>query len=109
MGAVFANAGYEAARVGGDSPEMDAQALRAKSVVLAVAAPHTKSGQYNTRVKIVADTAGNRGVRHLCVISTDPNALSIEYGHWWVTPEGEVVKWVEGIRIFNRAYDILKE
>lgn len=108
MGQVYKNAGIEAARIAGLSPEMDAQAAKAKAVVLGVLASHNKTGSYARRVA-VRNVAGQRGVRDRVVEARDPQAMAIEYGHWWVTPEGRRIKWVRGIRVFNRAYDILKK
>lgn len=106
MGQVYPNAGYAAARIAGEDPAFDALAARVKLTILAVAAPHTKTGHYDSSVRIRSEK--QKGVRHRVVEVTDPEALKIEYGHWWITPLGVKVKWVKGIRIVNRAYDLLK-
>lgn len=94
--------------MGGNSPEMDVAAARVLATVLGVAAPHTKTGAYNSRLR-VKKVAGRNGVSDRAVTTTDPQALAIEYGHWWITPEGKKVRWIKGIRIFNRAYSLMRE
>lgn len=106
VGSVSARAHIEAAIVASGEPEMDAAAMKAKSVVLSVAASHTKTGQYNSHIRI-RTVRGKAGVKDRVVESTDPNAMQIEFGHMWVTPEGKRIKYVKGIRIFNRAFTIL--
>lgn len=107
MGYVQPTAYIHAARVGGDSAEMDATAVRVLGIVTAVAAPHSKTGDYVRALGIRAVYGPSR-IRDLLVESTDRNALSIEYGHPWITPEGDYVRDIPGIRIFGRAFDIAK-
>lgn len=107
MGTVYATAGPEAAKIAGRSPEMDAAAAKTKAVVLALAAGHTKTGNYARNVRS-ANVRGKNGVRDRLVETTDPAAVSIEFGHWWVTPEGKRIKWIKGLFIFVRARGIVK-
>lgn len=107
MGQVYKNAGIEAAKIGGLDPAMDALAGRTKATILGVSAPHTKTGRWNSSVK-TENVRGRSGVRDRLVSVTDPNAMQIEYGHWWVTPEGRRIKWVKGLRLVSKAFTILK-
>lgn len=100
---VYKNAHVAAATAAGDHPEMDAAANRVKAAILATAARHRKSGDLNR--SLIITTVG-RGKDRL-ISSTDPNILSIEYGHWRNNADGQR-EWVEGIRVFNRAYTALK-
>ncbi len=107
MGQVYRNAGIEAARIAGNSPQMDATAQRTRGAILGVLASHNKTGHYASGVH-TSNVRGRNGVRDRLVEVTDPNALSIEYGHWWITPLGIKVKWIKGLRIVNRAFDLMK-
>lgn len=106
MGQVYKSAGYDAAKIGGTDPAFDVLGLKTKATILGVAAPHTKTGRYNSSVRI--RKFRHRGVPQQMVEVTDPNAMQIEYGHWWVTPEGRRIKWIKGLRLVNNAFNILK-
>lgn len=108
MGQVFSNAGIEAAKQAGRDPEMDTAARRVESTIRGVAAPHRKTGRFDSSLKI-SNVQGRRGVRDRLVSSDDPDAMSIEFGHELVTQSGvRTGRWIPGLRIFNRAFDILK-
>lgn len=104
MGVVYPNASIEAARIGGQSPQMDAAAARTKSAVLAQLASHNKTHAYAARVS-VKNVPGKRRVRDRVVSTSDPQALHIEYGHWFVDKYTlEKIKWVNGLFIFRNAF-----
>lgn len=106
MASVAKFAHIEAARVASHHPAMDIGAAKVKSVLLGVIASHTKSGDLARSIRVI-DRPTKSGVVDRLVESTDPNILSIEYGHWWYNPRGEL-EWVEGIRVFWKAFGILK-
>ena len=105
MGTVNPRAHVYAAQIGANSAEMAAQGQRVKAAILIQAARHNKTGDYMSAVRVRRSPGPT--VRDTIVETTDPNALSIEYGHWWVI-DGVRIKWVQGIRIFNKAFNILK-
>lgn len=113
MAEVYPQAAILAAREAQDRVEIEAAAHRVLLVWRAVAAYHTVTGQYARSLHLVRDRYG-RGIRDWVVYTDDPNAMQIEYGHWLkvdsdhdgtATPTG---KYVPGLRIGNRAFDILK-
>lgn len=84
------------------------KAAHVKAVVLATIAPHNKAGDLSRSIQIRVRIVGG-GVRDLVVESTDPQWPWIEYGHWTVPNEDGEKKWVPGIKVFNRAFNILKK
>lgn len=106
MAQVYRNAGPEAAIIAGRDPEMDVIALKGKASILSVIAGHTKTGDYARSVRIVT-AKGSGKVLDRVVMVTDPNAISIEYGHMWVTPEGKRIKRIKPLMIVHRAFSRL--
>lgn len=107
MASVTAFAHITAAREASHYPEMAAGALKVKAALLGTIAGHTKSGNLAASIHI-RDRVTKAGIVDKLVESTDPNILSIEYGHWWLNPITGKEQWVEGIRVFWKAYNILK-
>jgi hypothetical protein len=77
---VYGNAGIEAAKIGGDSPEMDAAANRLAELARTAAMEHNDSGRFAGSIE-VANVPGLRGVRDRLTYATDPLAAFKEFGH----------------------------
>jgi len=108
MGSVARNAHISAAIAGSKKSKMDAVAQQTKATVLALLAPHNKTGEFSRSIRL-RSVYGKSGVRDILVESTHPEARNIEFGHMWVTPEGKVIKRVAGIFVFSRAFQIMRK
>jgi len=97
-----------AAREGGERVEMDTVAKNTKFKILALMGPHNKSGEFSRSIRI-RSVMGPARVRDRVVESTHPEAVNIEFGHMWVTPEGKVIKRVAGIHVFSRAFQMMRK
>lgn len=80
MAQVFKTAPVKAAKIAGLDPEMDAAAARFEAVLQAEIAKFSKTGDFARSIK-TRSISGKKGVRDRLVYSTDPGALSIEFGH----------------------------
>jgi hypothetical protein len=80
VASVNRNAGIEAAKIAGNSSEMDAVAARLVVLVKAEASKHNDSGAFSNSVAAVR-ARGKRGVTDRLVIATDPLAAVKEFGH----------------------------
>lgn len=115
MGDVYPNAAAEATRICEQSIELEAAAHRVLLVWRAVAATHSKTGNYERSLKITRQVyRGPQGRgRDYVVYTTDPEALPIEYGHVLYSDSNHdgtaenTGKYVPGLRIANRAFDIV--
>lgn len=94
------NAGPEAARIAGGSVQMDAAAGKVRRAVIAAAAGHRDSGAYirSLSIQTVPSVEPSRVgfVDDRIVVSTDPGALAIEYGHMQRFKGARRVRWVPG-------------
>lgn len=104
MAQVFSHAGITAARVAGESPEMDRVAGEIVALSEALAAPHVKTGQYMA-LFAVERVRGRGGVTDREAYNDDPEALFIEVGHQARPSRTRLgpARWVSGLRIMTRA------
>jgi hypothetical protein len=115
MGDVYPLATQSAISLAQDSLVLEAAAARVALVWRATAAPHTGTGNYLRSIKTTREVyRGPLGrARDWVVYTDDPEALAIEYGHKLFSDEDhdgtatDTGKYVPGLRIGNRAYDIL--
>ncbi len=84
MAKVYANAG-EAAKIAGNSSEMDRVANSLKIRAKAAAVQHRDSGKFGDSI-VTRTVRGPRGVLDRLVVATDPLAAVKELGH--TTPSG---------------------
>jgi hypothetical protein len=92
---VYRNAGIEAARIAGNSAEMDRVASK-------LAALASAQGVEPVRVRNVA---GRRGVRDRVVESLDPLEVPKEFGHVIRNEAGgPVLGYVQGLHRMQRAW-----
>ena len=91
-----------AAGVAGLDPEMDAAAERVKDAIVAEAARHSDTGDFAESFEV--RRSRYHGVMDRVVVSTDPAALSIEYGHFTRRSKGRRLRrYVPGLMIVNEA------
>lgn len=100
MAFVRKNASTIAAQIASEHPVFDAEAQKVATAVRAEAAKHNRTGRFLGSIK-VETVKGPSGVTDRLVYSDDPNALSIEYGHFTA---GDSPKWVPGIFAFTKAH-----
>lgn len=106
MAFVNKRAPIEAAIIAGKTSDMDAVANRAMRNVKAVAAAHRLTGDFinSISVKAVPGLYGTgQEVTDRLVVSTDPGAVPIEYGHMYHHKGSRRVTWVPGIHAFSRG------
>lgn len=96
MAKVYKEAGIVAARIASESDEMDKGARKVRAKVERLADQHIDTGAFKDSLES-GPVQGPNGVTDRAVWTTDPNALSIEFGHMH---EG---KFIPGLFIFNRA------
>jgi hypothetical protein len=100
----YNGAGNQAARIAGQSAEMDvvAEALARRAREIAIA--HSVTGNFFNSID-TAEIRGKRGVTDRIVYTDDPAAVSIEFGHQ--TRLGKGIhgprSYVEGLHIFGRV------
>ena len=91
----------------GKSRELDRAADAVKARVIAEASRHKLTGAYIASIKI-ANVPGRQGsgtrVTDRLIYSDDPNAMSIEYGHFQGKRNTPNRKRMPGQHIFERAY-----
>lgn len=92
----------EAARIAGRSPIMDKVAADVLASIKAVAERHRASGDYVQSLKIVRGK-GKFGVEDRGIIADDPNAVSIEYGHFAGKKGTEGRSYVQGQFILTQG------
>lgn len=90
--------GTRAAKIAAESPEFEDGAQSIARDVRAEAGKHRVTGDFQSSV-VVKPVKGSRGVTDRLVTSTDPAALSIEYGHLVKSKRG--VKYVRGKHVFG--------
>lgn len=99
MAFVSRDAQFEAAIIAGRSHQMDEAANRGLMAVRAAAAPHAKTHDYIRSLSVVA-VPGERGrgrqVTDRLIVSTDPGAAAIEWGHLVRVAGARRVQWVPG-------------
>ena len=95
--AVFKNAGNEAAKVAGQSHEMDATAGKIAARARSKAAGH---GSMPSRIG-TEPTRGKRGVMDRLVTMDHPEAAFVEFGHI----DKRTGKWVKGQRIMRDTFE----
>lgn len=109
---VIPNAGPIAAQIAGRSVEMDVVAGRTLRAVRTVAAGHRLTGDYmnSLSVQTVKSRLPSRVgyVDDRLVVTTDPAALSIEYGHFVRFKNARRVRWVPGQHIMGRAIGMVR-
>ncbi len=102
MAQVYRAAAIDAAKIAGESATMDAVAGTLMTICQGLAARHSKTGRVAGSFE-VGRTPGKRGVTDRLVVNTDPNAVSIEFGHL-TRPGAEANRTpVAGLRIMTRA------
>lgn len=95
------------AGIAGLDPEMDLAAAKVLARIEAVASRHDKSGDFASSFRV--SRVKYHGVTDRMVESTDPAALSIEYGHMTrSSKKRRLRKWVPGLKIVNEAVDSLR-
>ena len=77
---VYKYAGLEAAKIAGQSPEMDRVANELARLVRSEAAKHRRSGDFSDNI-LVRKVRGRRGVMDREVVADDPLAAVKEFGH----------------------------
>jgi len=96
--------GVEVAKIVGLSREMDVVADKVLDAAQMLAARHRQTGSYMESMKI-EKVKGKRGVVDRLIVATDPQSISIEYGH--VAEVGEDFigppRWVPGQHIMGGA------
>jgi hypothetical protein len=98
MAEVYRSAAIEAARMAGQDPEMDAAAARIVGRIQAAAAGHNRTGDFASSLEVIA-VPGKRGVTDRLIVSSDPNAVSIEFGH--LARDGTT--FVDGLHLMARG------
>lgn len=88
-----------AARIASVDAVFDAAADEVAAQVRANAAGSKRTGRFLASIK-VERVSGPSGVTDRLVYSDDPNAMSIEYGHF---TDGEKPSWVPGKFAFRKA------
>lgn len=108
MADVFANAGIEAARIVGESPEMDrvANAIATRGRARALARGDLA---FATSIRVVR-VRGRRGVTDRVIEATDPLAAPKELGHVIRNEaDGPVLGFVPGLRYLGGAVRAMPE
>lgn len=73
-------------------------AERQKAKIMAKAAGHVETGWLISHIDV------RRHARGYAIVFTDPNIISINYGHWLrETRRGPKIRWVEGIHIIEEG------
>jgi hypothetical protein len=99
---VYRIAGIEAARIAGDSAEMDAVADRLVLLAKSAAAEHNDSGTFSRSIR-KRNVRGKRGVRDRVVEATDPLAAIKEFGHV-IRRDGDDIGYVPGQHSMQKAW-----
>ena len=106
------NAGPEAARIAGNSAEMDVIGGRVLRAARIVAAAHRDSGNYVNGLemhRVPSQEPSRVGfVDDRVVTSTDPATLSIEHGHLQRVAGARRVRWIPGQHILGRAMGMVR-
>jgi hypothetical protein len=107
---VYADVGIDAARIGGEDPEMDRVANKLAALVKAEARGHRASGRVFAASVIVQRVRGRRGVTERAVVATDPLAAAKEFGHVIRNQaDGPELGYVRGMFTMARAIAKLTE
>lgn len=105
MAQVYKSAGLITAKMAGNnSTALDVVAAQVRAAALSLAAQHRETGNFANSITAPQVVRGRNGVKDRMVSATDPNALSIEYGH--MTRRGQLVgplRFVPGLHIMARA------
>lgn len=111
MARVYERAAYEAALIAGNMPEMDEGAEKVLAAVRELAADHHDDGDYEESLHVTREPAvkpsryGGKRVTDRLVWTDDPNAISIERGHFQGKMGTPNRRFVPGLFIFMRAAD----
>ncbi|MFG2620735.1 DUF5403 family protein [Streptomyces sp. NPDC048507] len=98
MGWVDPRTNEIAAGLPGVKSALKEAAERQKAKVMAKAAGHVESGWLINHIEVQEHEKG------YAIVFTDPNILSINYGHWYRrTKKGPPIKWVDGIHIIEEG------
>lgn len=106
MAEVYPSAGTTVAIIAGRTQAMDAGAHRVLTAVRGVAARHTLTGAYMSKLSIVSargQSGNGRRVTDRLVVADDPAAVSIEYGHIQRVKGARRVKYIPGLHIMRRG------
>lgn len=109
MAEVFKNAGYEAAKIAGRSPEMDITARKLAGLAREFAREHSDDGTFERSIE-VHESRGRNRVRQLLVVATDPLAAVKEFGHVIRNEaDGPVLGYVKGQHSMFKAMKAMPE
>lgn len=92
-----------AGHVAGKSQEMDDAALDVLAAIQVEAAKHKRTGRFASSFSV--QDAKYNSVRDRVIVSDDPNAWSIEYGHLQGKDTGGKRRFVPGLRIVRNAIE----
>lgn len=109
MADVYALAGIEAAKIAGESAEMDAVADELVARAKAEAGKHNDNGTFAASIRKIR-ARGKRGVTDRLVIATDPLAVPKELGHVVKNESGgPVLGYVKGQHSMGKAVASMPE
>lgn len=105
------NAGPIAAKLAGDRTEMDDAANRVLRAVKSVASSHVKTSAYINSLSVQKVPSLKRSrVGHVTdriIVSDDPGALAIEYGHMQRIKGARRVRWIPGHKPMTRGMQMV--
>ena len=103
MADVYPIAGITAAKIAGDSAEMDIVSAGLAGLARAEAAKHNDSGKFSGSIR-VRKVRGKRGVNDRLIEATDPLAAVKEFGHAVQNEkDGPVLGYVKGQHSMGNA------
>ena len=111
MARVYERAAYEAALIAGNMPEMDEGAEEVLAAVRELATEHRDDGDYLRSLHLTREPAakpsryGGKRITDRVVWTDDPNAVSIERGHYQGKMGTPGRRFIPGLFIFLRAAD----
>lgn len=109
MATVNVTAGIEAAKLAGESAEMDVVADELAARAKAEAAKHDDHGTFASSIRVIR-ARGKRGVTDRLVIATDPFAVPKELGHVVKNESGgPVLGYVKGQHSMGKAVASMPE
>jgi hypothetical protein len=109
MADVYVTAGIEAAKIAGESTEMNVVADELAARAKAEAGKHNDGGTFASSIGVVR-ARGKRGVTDRLVIATDPLAVPKELGHVVKNEKGgPVLGYVKGQHSMGKAVASMPE
>jgi hypothetical protein len=109
MADVYVTAAIEAAKIAGESSEMDLVAAELEARAKAEASKHNDDGTFASSIKVIR-ARGKRGVTDRLVIATDPLAVPKELGHVVKNEAGgPVLGYVRGQHSMGKAVASMPE